>query len=134
MFCLRRGAEGFPAYVRSGHNMYADGLTRWPHSQLEDWVSIDGIMQVDAASRLWAGMSPSHNPDADVSPPPNTFALLGNIMRFFRPYNYRVCEWRPSHYAVASILENWGAPSTVIKFWISRYMTYSRDGHLARCQ
>ena len=99
-FCLRHGVEVFPAYVRGEHDAYADGLTRRPHPQLEDWVTSEGMSQVDAASRLWAGMSLSYNPDAEASPPPNTFALLGNILHFFRSYNYRVCEWRPIRYAV----------------------------------
>ena len=95
----------------SDHYSYADGLTRWSHPQLEDWVSSEGMTQVDADSRLWEGMSLSYNPDAEASPPHNTYiALLGDIMHFFRSYNYRVCEWRPSHYVVASILENWGSP------------------------
>ena len=42
--------------------------------------------------------------------PPNTFAILGRVLHFYRPYNYRICECRPVHYAVASVLGNWGVP------------------------
>ena len=35
---------------------------------------------------------------------------MGHVLRFFRPYNYRVCEWRPSRFAVPSVIENWGVP------------------------
>ena len=68
------------------------------------------MTEVDASHRLWAGMSLSYNPDSDVDPPPNTFAILGHILHFPRPYNYRVCGWRPSHFAVSGVLGNWGVP------------------------
>ena len=109
-FCPSRGEEVFLAYVRGDHIAYADGLTGWSRPQLEYWVSSEGMAHVDAASRLWEGMSLPYNLSTGESLPPITFSLLGHIMHFFRSYNYRVCEWRPSHYAVASVLENWGAP------------------------
>ena len=68
------------------------------------------MAEVDDASRLWAGVTSSYNPDSEVTPPPNTFALLGHILHFFRSYNYRVREWRPSNFAVAIVIENWGVP------------------------
>ena len=79
--------------------------------RLEDWVSSEGMKQVDAASGLGkACQCPTTRTDVKASPSPNAFALLGRIPHFFRSCNYRVCEWRPSHYDVASILENWGFP------------------------
>ena len=90
--------------------MFSDGLTCWSKGELGDWASLEGMTEVDAESRFWAGMSLSYNPDSDVDPPPITFAILGQILRYSRSYNYRVCEWRPCHFAVAGVLENWGAP------------------------
>ena len=110
LFCIRTEMGVFPVYVRSEHNIADDGLTRWPHTDLNDWASHEGMTQIDGASRLWAGMGLSYNPDADGESPPNTFALLGYVLHFLRSYNYRVCEWRPSHFAGADILENWGVP------------------------
>ena len=55
-------------------------------------------------------MSLPYNPESGTEPPPNTFALLGQVLRFFRSYNYRFCEWRPSHFAAAGVLGNWGVP------------------------
>ena len=110
MFCLQNEVGAFPAYVRSERDIFADGVTRRPHVKLADWASHEGMTQVAASPRLWAGMSLSYNPDMDVNPPPNTFALIGHILHFLRPYNYRVCDWRPSHFALASVLEYWGVP------------------------
>ena len=110
VFCIQSEIDVSPVYIRSEHNIVADGLTRWSHAELEDWVSQEGMAQIDGDIRLWAGMGLSYNPDTNSEPPPKTFALLGHILDFSRPYNYRVCEWRPSHYAVANVMGGWGIP------------------------
>lgn len=46
----------------------------------------------------------------EVERPPNTFALIGQILHFLRSYDYMVCDGRPSHFASASFLENWDVP------------------------
>ena len=69
LFCLRCEVDVCPSYVRSDRDIFADGLTRWSHTDLDEWVPREGMAQVDAASRLWAGMALSCNPDMDVDPP-----------------------------------------------------------------
>ena len=45
---------------------------------------------------------------------PGTFAILGGILTFFRRCRrYRICEWRPSNFALSGILGNRGLPSYV---------------------
>ena len=68
------------------------------------------MTQVDATSQLWAEMSLSYNPDDEAEPPPNTFAIMGQVLHFYKSYNYKICEWRPGHYAVASVMGNWSIP------------------------
>ena len=109
-FCLLHGVDVLPVYVRSEHNVFSDGITRWTQGELTDWAHVEGMVEVDAVSRLWANMALSYNPSTESEPLPNTFAILALVLHFFRAYNYRVCEWRPSHFAIASVLENWGVP------------------------
>ena len=110
LFFLHNEVDVLPAYVRSERNIFADGLTRWAQIELEDWVSQELMAQIDVAARLWAGMALSYNHDMDVAPPPNASAILWRILHFPRSYNYRVCEWRPIHLAVANVLGNRGVP------------------------
>ena len=109
-FFLRNKVDVSPAYVRSGSNLFPDGLTRWTPGEVELWVNSEGMTQIDATAQLWAAMELSYDLSPDAERPPNTFALLGHILHFCRSYNYRVCEWRPFHYSVASVLGNWGVP------------------------
>ena len=109
-FFIQNEIDVSPVYISSERNIVADGLTRWSHTEVENWASPERMTQIDGVTRLWAGMGFSYNPDTNISPPPNTFALLGYILHFIRSYNYRVCDWRQSHYAVANVLGNWGVP------------------------
>ena len=109
-FCLLREVDVLPVYVRSEHNSFADGITRWTQGELTDWATNEGMVEVDAVSRLWANMALPYNPGLGAASPPNTFAILGYVLHFYRAYNYRICEWRPSHFAIGSVLENWGVP------------------------
>ena len=68
------------------------------------------MTKIDPTTQLWAEMALSYDPSPDAERPPKTFALLGYVLHFYRAYNYRICEWRPGHYAVASVIENWGVP------------------------
>ena len=90
--------------------MFADGLTRWSQVELDEWVSSEDMVEVDAVSRLWANMSLSYNPDSEATPPPTTFAISVHVLHFLRSYNYRVCECRPSHFAVAGVMGRWDVP------------------------
>ena len=110
LFCLHNEEDISTAYVRSDLNLFADGLTRWANREIDERASRDGMTHIDATARLWAGMSLSYNPDLYLGPPPNNFAPIGQILRFFRSCNYRVCEWRPIHFAASNVLENWGVP------------------------
>ena len=108
-FCLEHHIDVMPVYVRSEHNIIADGLTRWTDEQVDQWAVDEGMTPVDGAARLWAVMGLSYRPaSSEREPLPNTFAIMGLVLHFLRAYNYRICEWRPSNYAVASFLENWG--------------------------
>ena len=87
VYCVQNGFGVFPVYVRSAHNLFADGLTRWSDSELAVRVALEGMTQVDGAARLWAGMGLSYNPASECEPLPNTFALMGRILHFIRAYN-----------------------------------------------
>ena len=72
-----------PAYVRSEHNIFPDGLTRWTPGEVDQWDLPDGMTPIDATAQLWAEMALSYNPDMDDERPPHTsksvrahFALL----------------------------------------------------------
>ena len=109
-FCLDTLVGILPVYVSSEHNLFADGLTRGPPGEIDQWALAEGMAPVDAVAQLWAGMALSYNPAMGAIPTSNTSALLGNVLHFYKSYNYKICEWRPSHYAVAGICENWGIP------------------------
>ena len=64
-----------PAYVRSGRNLFSDGLTRWTQGEVDRWANLEGMPQIYATAQLWAEMSLSYNPSADLDGPPNNFAL-----------------------------------------------------------
>ena len=117
LFFLQIKVDVLPVYVRSGQNLFADGLTRCAKDEIDDWALQEGTTQIDAATQLWAGMSRSYNPNLDVGSPRNIFAFLGNILHFYRHYNYRICEWRPSHYDVTSVLGNWGGACLRSSTW-----------------
>ena len=36
-WCVENGVGLIPRYIRSGHNLSADGLTRWSDQECEDW-------------------------------------------------------------------------------------------------
>ena len=36
-WCVQKGVEIIPRFVRSGRNLSADGLTRWPAQECEEW-------------------------------------------------------------------------------------------------
>ena len=89
------------------------------------------MTQIDGAPRLWTGMGLSYNHDANSEPPPNTFAILGHVLHFLRSYNYRVCEWRPSHSPAGNVMGNWGVPvysDQVLDIGV-RDMLARRDSH-----
>ena len=105
---LHYNVDIFPAYVRSEHNIFADGMARWGPGEVEQWAKSEGMTPIGATAQLWAEMELSYNPDMDAEQPPNTFALLGRILHFYKSYDYKICEWRPSHYSVAIVLGTWG--------------------------
>ena len=50
MFCIRTEIDVFPVYVRSEHNVVADGITRRSHTELDHWSPLDGMIPIDFAS------------------------------------------------------------------------------------
>ena len=66
---------------------------------------------VDPTEEMRRDMALSYNATPLVPTIPNAFALLADVVHFSPRYNHRAFEWRPSHYAVAGILANWGFPA-----------------------
>ena len=110
LFCLRYQVEVLRVYVRSEHNIFADGLTRWSQSTLDDWSSQEGMNSVNALAQFWAHLFVPFNTTPLAPRVPGTFALLGEVLPFFQQYRrYRVCGWRPSNSPLAGIMEIGGS-------------------------
>ena len=94
----------------SAHNSPADKMTRWSDEEAEQWSQQEGMSGIDASWALWKSMDFAYNASPLIANPPNTFNMLSLALRFFGPYNHRVCEWMPSIYSVESVLGPWGLP------------------------
>ena len=110
LFCLNNCIDVLPAYVRSEHNIIADGLARWSTEETKRWSVSESMTQVEPTAQLWTDMALPYDPTDESASLPNTFALLSSVLHFYKSHNYKICEWRPGHYAVAGVLENWGVP------------------------
>lgn len=66
-FSICHGVDVLPVYLRGERNAFADGLARWPQSELGDWAPREDMAEVDAVTRLWAGMALSYNPSRSAS-------------------------------------------------------------------
>ena len=106
-----------PVYFRSERNLFEDGLAPWSRREIGDWSSQGGATRIEATPQSWEGMALPYGPIVGIGHHTNTFSILGNALNPPpRSYNYRVCEWRPSHYAVSGVLGNWAYPLSVITY------------------
>ena len=53
LWCIENRVEITPRYVRSAHNVSADGLTRWSQYECDQWLFGNEI-QTDDMPELWA--------------------------------------------------------------------------------
>ena len=107
---LRNQVDILPVYVGSAHNLFAEGLTRRAQYGIDEWASQEGVGEIYATSQLWAGMALSYKPDVGAEPRQTQLLYWDASFAFFRSYDYRAYEWRPSHYAVECVMGNWGVP------------------------
>ena len=84
-FCIRNRVGVLPTYVRSGRNLFADGLTRWAPGEVGRWENMEGMTRIDATTQLWAEMALSDDPSPDDERPPNAFAISGASYIFTVP-------------------------------------------------
>ena len=84
LVCLTRHVDIAQVYVRSEHNIIADGLTRRPEHGVGDLSFQEGTARVNAAGELWANMALPYK--ATPLPPTVTgnFATLAEILHFPR--------------------------------------------------
>ena len=110
-FRLNHNVDVTPAYVRSERNILSGGLTRRPEHGVDDWPSQEEMVRVNAADELWAHTSLPYDKVPLGAKVPGEFAILAEILHFLQILpRYRVCEWRPSNFALSGLLEYWGVP------------------------
>ena len=51
-WCIDYYVEVTPRYIRSGHNMSADGLTRWIPEDVSEWAAVHGMTRT-SAPEIW---------------------------------------------------------------------------------
>ena len=108
-WCIEHQVEVIPRYVRSAHNVSADGLARWSQYECDQWRFDNNIQTIDT-HELWDKWEQEWGQWAD-SPILNTFGIIGPMLGFYKTYRMRVVEWRPHLYVTTRILDEGSIPS-----------------------
>ena len=106
-FVIKHNIEVVPQYLRSAHNISADGLTRWDESGIMDWLRQERMTQVGVTAEWMHALNDTID---DLGDPRFITQIRGRMVGFLRDSNNKVCEWRPGCYTTAAILWNWGSP------------------------
>ena len=109
-FIIKRKIEVTSQYLRSAHNISADGLTRWAEDDILDWLHYHRMEQVDVPPEWLRAIDVAGN---DLDGPQRAAAIRGNMIGFLKGSHNKVCEWRPGRFATAGLLADWGAPCWV---------------------
>ena len=120
-FAIKRKIEIFTQYLRSAHNISADGLTRWSENDIMDWLHHQRMEQVDVPFE-WLRANDILGDEHDAGA--RAAAIRGNMIGFLRDNRNKVCEWRPGCYTTSSLLWGWGAPCWA--YGITRPIIHSR--------
>ena len=103
------GAELIPRYVRSGHNLSADGLTRWSSLECEEWKVNHDLTQCDIPPE-WSDWESDWSL-ADDTPALTTYGIPGPLLDFYKTYQSDVAEWRSLLYPTTRILAERAIPT-----------------------
>ena len=106
-FMIRHNIEVFSHYMRSAHNITADGLTRWADQEIMEWLHRERTWQVDVPPE-WIQELTLVDGEDDMAY--HMARIRGRLMDFLRDGRNRVCEWRPGCYTTASLMWDWRAP------------------------
>ena len=107
-YILKEKIDGFPAYLRSAHNLTADGITRWGEEGILSWL-YDQRMQQAGVPLDWLHVL-GEQASFPNERPLTTFEALLPLLNFPQTTRDHVCEWRPGCYDTASLLASWGVP------------------------
>ena len=112
-WCVTEGVEITPRYVRSGHNITADGLTRWSEEEFEEWKHINQMAR-SSLHAIWS-KCPSEWSEPRPVRPRETFMMVGHMMNLYKGRDTRVAEWRPEMYSTTRILNEWAIPPSYLE-------------------
>ena len=106
-FTIRHNVEVSPQYLRSAHNITADGLARWTDQEIMEWLHRERMWQVDVPPEWMQTLDLVDDVDEMAV---HAARIRGKLMDFLRDGRNKVCEWRPGCFTTASLMWDWRAP------------------------
>ena len=112
-WCVEKGAELIRRYVRSGHNLSADGLTRWSSQECGEWKVNHDLTQCEIPPE-WSDWESDWSLAGDT-PALTTYGISGPLLDFYKTYPAKVVGWRSFLYSTTRILDERAIPKYFIE-------------------